>query len=232
MLLSSISNGKSFLTIVGDNGPDMNPASYMNILYFGRIWRDLSLSRFTCVSFRSAYNPIEHAWSLLSNCLTSVTIPACLPDEDIPPCKQNLSQELKNDKTAEMLENAACTLSSYWENLTYDGNPVVPIVIKREDVAKEKYKDHNKVEEVVYASKKALDNGSNELKQIRGEFAFLCRHADRRANCFTLLKCQLFKPDGMECDWCKENPPKECPALDFEKHLGGFFFDPIQFETH
>ena len=37
---------------------------------------------------QSAYNMIEHAWSPLSNRLTSVKLPAVLPGETKPPNKQ------------------------------------------------------------------------------------------------------------------------------------------------
>ena len=36
----------------------------------------------------------------------------------------------------------------------------------------------------------------------------------------------------MECEWCKEYPPKPCPALHFEKETGSFFFDPMPSEKH
>ena len=221
--------------MVGDNGPDMCPKNYINIMYFGRIWRDLSLTRFSCVTYpagRSAYNPIEHAWSPLSNALTAVTISACLPDEDQPPCKQNLSQSDKDEKTAKMLENAASTLAAHWENLTYDSHPVIPIVMRNGDAEKESYCDHDIVEMLMYASKTALDNGSKDLKQARKEFSFYCSHIDRRPNSLSLMKCQMFKPKGLECDWCKSHPPKECEAFDFEKKLGGFFFEPSQSNNH
>lgn len=235
ILKAPIQYGKSFLTMVGDNGPDMNPKNYMNIMYLGRIWRDLSLTRLSCVTYpagRSAYNPIEHAWSPLSNALTAVTIPACLSEEDEPPCKQNLAQKDKDEKNRKMLEKAANTLATYWKNLSYDGNPVIPIIMKENDREKESYHDHKTVEELVYASKKALDEGSKALKYARKEFSFFCKHADRRSNCFTLMKCQLFKPKEEECDWCRENPPKDCEAFRFEKELGEFFFDPAPSENH
>ena len=36
----------------------------------------------------------------------------------------------------------------------------------------------------------------------------------------------------MECERCKECPPKSCSALHFEKEIKGFFFDPMPSEKH
>ena len=38
LLKVAVENGKIFLTLIGDNGPDMNPTSYINTYYFGTIW--------------------------------------------------------------------------------------------------------------------------------------------------------------------------------------------------
>lgn len=81
---------KWFLKIVGDNGPDMSPANYMNIFYFGRLWQNIDLTKLRAITYpsgRTAYNPIEHVWSLLSNKLTVVTLPATLEGEKLPPSK-------------------------------------------------------------------------------------------------------------------------------------------------
>ena len=232
-LKAAVRDGKSFLTLIGDNGPDMDPKSYINAMYLGRIWRDLSFSRFSCVTYpagRSTYNPIEHAWSPLSNKHTAVTISACLPGEEEPPCKQNLSSMEKEEKNKKMQQNAANKLAMYWQNISYDGNPVIPIPIEEE--IGNFYRDHDAVEELMYASKRVLDQENKQLRNLRKEFVFFCRHSDRRSNCFSLMKCQLFKAKGKECDWCRRNPPKDCAALEFEKEIGGFFYDPIPSEKH
>ena len=102
--------GKMFLTLVGDNGPDMNSASYVNTFYFGRIWQNVNLTKFNYPVGQSAFNPIEHAWAQLSNALTSVTIPAVIRREDTPPCKQKRLDKEKMEKNVEMLKAAAKTL--------------------------------------------------------------------------------------------------------------------------
>ena len=83
---------------------------------------------------QSAYNMIEHAWSPLSNRLTSVKLPAVLPGETQPPNKQtNLSVEERTKKEKTMLDNAANMLGKYWDCCTFDGHPVVPITIPSDE---------------------------------------------------------------------------------------------------
>ena len=53
-----------------------------------------------------------------------------------------------------MLENAANKVASHWENLTYDGNAVVPLPIKN---INEVYNNHNNVEMFVNAPLWDLD---------------------------------------------------------------------------
>ena len=126
---ASVSSGKTCIVFIVDNGPDMDPSNYVNEIYWGKHWRDSGADTIQCISYaagQSAYNPIEHAWSRLSNCLTGVLLPVTLPDEELPPSKQNLSEEEREEKDAAMLDLAAERLVSYWRNATYDGHAVVP----------------------------------------------------------------------------------------------------------
>lgn len=43
------------------------------------------------------------------------------------------------------------------------------------------------------------------------------------------MKCQLFRDQNI-CDYCAKNPPKQCEALETEKRIGGFLFDPVASE--
>ena len=230
---SSTESHKSFITIVGDNGPDMNPSGYINTFYFGRLWRDTGVTKLSCVTYpagRSAFNPIEHAWSPLSNCLTSVKLAATLKDEDLPLCKQSgLTSEERSNKNAKMLDEAANQLVHHWENITYDGHAVVPMTVPSNNTSRS-YCDHQRVEKCVHANVKALREDPDLLPLVR-EFQFLCLHADRRRNSISFVKCQLFRP-GRECNWCLSHPPVDCPAYQFEKSIGGFCFDPMPSEDH
>ena len=172
----------------------------VTIFYLGRLWQDINLTRLTCVTYpagRSAYNPIEHAWSPLSNQLTGVTLPAVLVGEEIPPCKQSsLTKEELNKKNLTMLDIATNTLVKYWENVTYDGCAVVPVVVTSKEEERS-YNDHDKIDRFLHATLKALKE-DKELIVINNEFKFLCKHIDRRSNFVSFMKCQLFRP-GREC---------------------------------
>ena len=202
----------------------------------GRLWRDVNLSKLSCITYpagHSAHNPIEHAWSPLSNALTGVVLPAVLPGEDKSHNKQSaLTKEEMRCKNAQMLDNAGKLLKAHWEKLRYDNNAVVPIPIKSVSDNSEPYNDRGVIERFVYAALRDLDGGDIELQALRKEFKFLCRHADRRNNALAFLKCQLFKPSGQECHHCTSNPPSPCSAYDYEKSIGGFMFDPVPSEEH
>ena len=91
----------------------------------------------------------------MSNKLTSVTLSGTLPGEEKPPHKQTgLTTVDISKKNKEMLENAANEVASHWENLTYDGNAVVPLPIKN---INEVYSNHNNVEMFVNAPLWDLD---------------------------------------------------------------------------
>ena len=196
-------NGRTFLTVVGDNGPDMNPSGYINLLHWGRLWRNSNLTRLTCVTYpagRSAFNPIEHAWSPLSNALTGVTLPVCLPGEDKPPNKQNLAPDELKVKEALMLDEAANILATYWNHLRYDGNAVIPVVIPSNNT-NSTFKDHKEIENFVNAPLRQFKT-DEDLRKIREEFRDLCNHTDRRFNEISFMKCQLYREAGDECTRC------------------------------
>ena len=184
---------KSFLTVVGDNGPDMSPASNMNIFYFGRLWRDNDLTKLTAITYpsgSSAYNPIEYVWSPLSNKLTGVTLPATLEGEELPPNKESgLTKEELERKSAEMLDNASEMLVEYWNNVSYDGHAVLPAVIKSHN-DKCCYNDHYSINRLVYATLKFQEE-HEVLMKLAKEFKFLCFHSDRRSNYTAFLKCEF-----------------------------------------
>ena len=188
ILVAAKEKGKSFVEVIGDNGPDKDPTNYINIFYWGRLWRETNLTRLSCISYpsdHSAFNPIEHAWSPLSNKLTLFTLSATLLGEDKPPHKQtDLTTDEILKKNKEMLENAVYELASHWGNLTYDENAVVSLLIKN---ISEVYNDHNNVQMFAHAPLRDLD--TKELKPLGEEFKFFCRHVDRRRNALSFMKC-------------------------------------------
>ena len=72
-----------------------------------------------------------------------------------------------------MLDAAAVTLATFWDDLTHDGNTVVSISVKY--IKEENFhNDHKQVEKLVNASLKDLRCSNNELKVFREELAFFC----------------------------------------------------------
>lgn len=66
------SSRKSFM-FVSDSGPDFSPSSVLNQLFLYRLFKSLDLdvlAVFTYAARYSAFNPIEHLWSLMSNKLS------------------------------------------------------------------------------------------------------------------------------------------------------------------
>ena len=129
------------MTIIGDCGPEVGSSSYINLMYWGRLWNELNISRLTSITYPAghrAYNPI-------GNALTSVAIPVTTPAEDQTPNRQThrTKDELEN-KAAKMLYNVSNILKEYWDNLTYDRNPVIPIPIKSKSESSE-YKNRASV---------------------------------------------------------------------------------------
>jgi len=131
-----------------------------------------------------------------------------------------------------MLDRAADLLVGYWDHIKYDGHAVlaVPIPSESNDLAST-YDDHDAVDRFVYAPLKMLES-DDEIKAIRKEFSFFAKHADRRVNEISFIKCQLFKKEGQECEFCSQNPPVKLEAFEFEKRIGGFLFDLKPSENH
>ena len=70
LLKSAVQDGRSCVTMVVDNGPDMNPTNYVNEYNLGKLWVDSKADLLVVTSYTAgqlAYNMIEHIWSPLSN---------------------------------------------------------------------------------------------------------------------------------------------------------------------
>ena len=223
---ASVSSAKTCIVCIVDNGPDMDPSNYVNEIYWGKLWKDSGADMIQCISYaagQSAYNPIEHAWPPLSNCLTGVILPATLPDEELPPSKQNLSEEEREEKDAAMLDLAAERLASYWRNVTYDGHAVVPISILSRETNKI-YDDHDTFVEAPLRD----FNTKNDLKNLRKEFKFLTKHAVRRGNEFVIWKCHFFRLPEEVCSYCRHHPPNAIKTLNLLKKINGELFEPTK----
>ena len=70
------STRNSFM-FISDGGPDFNPSSVLNQLFLYRLFKRLGLdflSVFTYAARYSAFNPIEHLWSVMSNKLSGMLV--------------------------------------------------------------------------------------------------------------------------------------------------------------
>ena len=88
--------------ILSDGGPDYSPSNVLNSLFYFRLFQELNfdlLSVSTYAARYSACNPIEHAWSPLSNLLAGVVISPKLEGDSKPPFDQrNLSADKVKEK--------------------------------------------------------------------------------------------------------------------------------------
>ena len=81
---------KPVLMLLSDNGPDFNPKSLLDTIYFYRYFKKLNLDMLTVFTFAarySAFNCIEHLWSPLSDKLAGVTFDSVYPGDKEPPTK-------------------------------------------------------------------------------------------------------------------------------------------------
>ena len=186
-----------------------------------------------CITYpagRSAFNPIEHAWSPLSNALTGVTLPAILPGKDKPPNERTyLYNKEWQLKEAQVLNTAADKLAKYYNSISFDSNAVVPITIPSLG-GKLIYKDHTEIKTFMNAPLRDL-KAIPHLMKMKQEFSFFADCIDRHHNEISFLKYQLFKNNHI-CQHCTENPTKTCDAFQYESSLGGFLFDPVKSEKH
>ena len=118
---------KSVVSLVVDGGPDLSPKHLVNVLVYGMLWQgcDLDCLMVTTNSAgNSAYNKIEHAWSVLSRCLAGVTLQNALPGEQPPEEQRHLSDQERERKLALVFDAAIDELCSYWNQLKFDSFPV------------------------------------------------------------------------------------------------------------
>lgn len=215
---------KTAVSITCDNGPDWNFKSPLTHLYMGRLWRDIGLDYLVLVSFapgHSAENMIEHAWAPLCKYLAGVTLPASLPGEDKPPCKQRgITIKERERKEAEVLDLAIEKLNMFWDK-KFDGHPInSKKVACLEEAKSKKYNDYGTV-------KKFFDSGvkkqseHEEFKQIGKEYKFLMQHCRKTTNCLEFIKCR-----SAACVHCQHHPVQARSLMNLLNKHGGNMFSP------
>ena len=117
--------GRTVITLIVDGGPDWSTNSLLNAMYFLRLWKSCNLDILCVTSFAarySAYNPIEHLWSVLSKKLASVKLSA-VADGDVkaPYYLSGITEEQKKAKEAEVFDRAITEISDvHWNKTVFD----------------------------------------------------------------------------------------------------------------
>ena len=95
----------------------------------------------------SAYNPIEHLWSVLSKKLTSVQLSAIATSDDKAPYYiSGITNEQRKAKESQVFDDAIAEIADvHWNNAVFDGFPIIPVPVKCSDHF---VSDHDKVAKV------------------------------------------------------------------------------------
>ena len=183
--------GKTCCFLMVDGGPDYQTKSLLNELFDYRIWKklDLDLLGAFCYPAReSAYNCIEHFWSIGSKALAGVVFSATLPGEDLPPARQLISEKERKVKEAKLSNNAMDKLcNDYWKDISFDKFKVqsYPVHCKESFVDNAIFNDHTAVKNFLAAPLRDY----HKFKDIQNEFKHMLRHIDRHANEVIFMKC-------------------------------------------
>ena len=140
------------IAIMLDGGPDFNPGSLINTLYFYRLFVSLGLDSLWAFSFAarySAYNCIEHLWAVLSGELSGVVLPSILPGESEPPALQrNISEHERKEKEALVFDSAVNDVCKvYWKNSMFDGFPVQTIPVECKESTQMRFGSYDHVKD-------------------------------------------------------------------------------------
>lgn len=139
----------------------------------------------------------EHLWAPLSNKLSAVTIPACLPEETVPPFSQRISEKVMREKEALVSYAALERCGDYREGSTFDGFPV-SIFAELSNMEDKPWNDYQEVHEILRSpTVKKLKQNPELLKELK----FISDHCDRSIGEFALMKCQR-----RACEHCNLNP--------------------------
>ena len=119
MMKKEMENGKSVFFVLSDNGPDFNPGSLLNTLFYYRLFRYLQLDMFCVFTYATyaarysaynAYNAIEHLWAPASNALAGVIL-----NKDINTLTVNISQQIISLIPRTVKYNDSIDLTSFLE---------------------------------------------------------------------------------------------------------------------
>ena len=108
---------------MSDDGPDFNPKSMFNMIFFCRIFKHLDLDFLVVLTYAarySAYNCIVHLWAPLSNKLSGITFNVIYPGEKEASSKMTKSSE-EQRKEKVIFENAVTSIKlDHWKHASFD----------------------------------------------------------------------------------------------------------------
>ena len=222
---------KHAVSITCDNGPDWSHKSPLTQLYMGRLWRDLDLDYLVLVSYapgHSAENMIEHAWAPLGKFLVGVTLPAALPGEDLPPCRQSgLSSDAKEKKEAKVLDNAIDQLNRLWNDRNFHGHKITSTKVPcLEHHSTNQYNDYQTVKGFFNAGIKARAE-NEDYRLICQEYKFLMQHCKKSTYRLEFVKC---KADF--CMHCRSHPVRAVSLMALLQKFENKLVSPTRSPTH
>ena len=126
------SSHNSFV-LLSDGGPDFSPSSVLNHLFLFRLFKVLHLDMFSVSTYAarySAFKPMKHLWSVMSNKLSEVVFSPTLERESKPPLQQTnlLPPELVR-KEKQVFDAAMSELKNYWKEVKFDDFDVTNSII-------------------------------------------------------------------------------------------------------
>lgn len=188
-ILKPCEDEKSIFMFLADGGPDFNPSHIANSLFYYRLFKKLDadiLDVMTYAARYSAFNPIEHCWSLASNHLAGVVF-SPLVDEDTaaPALQSGLDEEVRKQKEKVIFDRAMNAMASqHWYNLTFDDFPVnvQPVMVDEDNLL---YDDYDRVRACLKCPLRSLHEYSDIVNEMKG----MLRHIDRHLNEIIFIKC-------------------------------------------
>ena len=141
------SSHNSFV-LLSDGGPDFSPSLVLNHLLLFRLFKKLHLDMLSVSTYAarySAFNPIEHLWSVMGNKPSGVVFSPTLEGESKPPLQQtNLLPPELVPKEKQVFDVAMNKLKNYWKEVKFDDFDVTTrVVLTNEDELL--YDDHDNV---------------------------------------------------------------------------------------
>ncbi len=205
---------KSVLAIMCDGGPDWSTKPLINILNYGRLWKNLNLDCLILVCHApgsSKFNPIERAWARINHFLAGTTVPDSvnLPTLDGKGFVQRKLGQKQGVYDAAIYEASVRTMAKYWNEKTFDGFPIFGYPI-----CPGKYSPTFSDHEAIMRSFDKFEEHS-----AWGELRFYASH------CIRKHYCPQFTKDN--CPTCQKWPVRAEKFMELLRKLGGMIPVPI-----